>query len=117
MTTVSKGATTLTPLLVTGYSSSRAAGNIVHEILSRADPDITFAAARLRAGTLQFLCASHSQALTFEGFHAAPGVYTLADPDLPGVGMKYVTAGEIVLTLDSETLEQWLVDVPFQEVL
>jgi hypothetical protein len=117
VTTVTKGATTLTPTLVVDPSYTRTSGNIVHAILGRPAPDVTFAPARLRKGTHKFLCADRSAALALENLHATPGAITLVDPTIPGYGMKYVVEGEISSAVDTETRVRWIVDIGYQEVL
>lgn len=118
MTTVTKGTTTLTPLLLIDPAYSRTGGNIVHAILGRRDPDITFAPALLRSGTHKFLCADRAAALALENLHATPGVVTLADTTMVGFGMKYVTTPDpMTIAPDAEVRSRWIVEIPFQEVL
>lgn len=117
MTTITGGTTTLTPLLITGYSSTRQTGNIVHAIIGRSDPDVTFKAAGLRTGTLEILVADLTSALAMEALHAAVGTLQLVEPTAPGLGMKYVSSGAITVTLDDETRDRFIVGIDFQEVL
>lgn len=117
MTTITRGSSSVTPLLITGYKSTRKAGNIIHPIISRADPDVTLKAAGLRTGTLVALCSSHAQALQLEDINAGEGVCQLVDVDVPALGMYYVASGNIELELEDETRSRWLVSVDFTEVL
>ena len=116
-TTLTRGTTTLTPLLLLGYGSSRGSRNIVHTILGRSDPDITLASARLRAGTLSFLVEDRAAAYRFEAFHAANGVITFNDTEVANVNMRYVTTDDVTVSIDTQTQLRWLVDVPYQQVL
>jgi hypothetical protein len=116
MTTLSDGVTTVTPILVDGYTSTRESGNVVHTIIASASPEVTLRAARLRTGTLVLLFATQAEALAAEALHALPVVLTLADPDVSGINMSYVAHGTIVVELDDQTRELWTVSVDFQEV-
>jgi hypothetical protein len=117
MTTVTKGAVTLTPLLLIDPEYTRASGNIVHKILGRSNPDITFAPALMRTGTHKFLCADRAAAKAFEDLHATPGVFTLVDATMAGYGMKYVTTDSLKVAVEPTTRARWIVEIPFQEVV
>lgn len=114
--TITLGATTLHPTLVLGYESTRRSGNIVHTILGREDPDITFGPAGLRTGKLQVFCLDQTDALATEALHTESGVFALADPDLPGIDMSYVPSGDIRARLDNRTVIRWVVEIDYQEV-
>jgi hypothetical protein len=114
--TITQGDTTITPALVLGYDSSRTSGNIVHWILGRPDPDITLRPARLRNGTLKLLFRTEAAAAACLSLHSGTGVFTLADPDVSSVGMRYAVDGSIDISLDPQTLEMWVVSVAYQEI-
>lgn len=117
MTTITLGATVITPQLVDGYTSERTTGNIIHPAADNpAEVDVTFRPASLRTGTLRMLFLTLGDALTAEVLHAGVGVFALADTDLPGLNMAYVPNGDIVTELDDETRQLWTVSVDFQEV-
>lgn len=116
MTTVTSGASTLTPLLVDGFRAERAAANLVHTIIGSNAPAVTLRTARLRTGTLNFLCADLTAALAIEALHAAASIVTLADTDLPPLGMAYIVSGSLTLEVDDSTRSRWWVRVEFQEV-
>lgn len=116
MTTISDGTTTITPLLVTGYESTRQSRNVIHDIIGREDPEVTLRVAGLRTGTLEMLVSTLANALALEALHTPGVVMTLADVDLPGLNMDYVTSGDIGVQLDDETRDRWLVTVDYQEV-
>jgi hypothetical protein len=115
-TTLTKDATVITPVQTLGYSSTQQTGNIVHAVVGRNDPDISFAAAGLRTGTLSFLFLTLADALACRSLHASVGITVLADTDLPGIGMRYVASGAIDVELDDESRLLWIVSVEFQEV-
>jgi hypothetical protein len=116
-TTLTKSTTVITPLQVLGYSSTRVSKNILHNILGRSDVDVTFNAAGLRSGTLSLLFSNYVAAQACEAIYASTGAITLADTTNTTLGMKHVSSGNIVVTLDDESRLYWTVAVDFQEVL
>lgn len=108
---------TITPNVINGFVATREARSIVHTILGRSDPDVTFRPVGLRAGTLTLVFADGSAASSAEAALIVPQVLTLTDPDVPEVGMSFVVAeGDIVSRLDDGTQKVWIVEVPFREV-
>ena len=97
--TITQGATTITPTLVLGSGS----------------PSVTFGSTGLRTGTLQILCASKAQAAAVEALHALAGVFVFADTDVAILNMHYVPSGDISMELNDER-ESWTVSIDFQEV-
>ncbi|WP_053203792.1 hypothetical protein [Jiangella muralis] len=116
MTTISDGTTTLTPLLVLGWSPTREARTRVHQLIGRPDPDVTLRPHALRTGTLRILCADEAAAAAMEQLHARGVVLTLADDDLTTVAGAYVVSGTITTELDTQTLTRWVVTADFTEV-
>lgn len=116
MSTITIGATVITPTVVDGYESSRQSGNIVHQILGTSSPDVTFRPAQLRRGSLRLVFASEAAAKAAEDAHATAGTCELSDGDVETVDMVYVVDGEIRRTLDDATRHVWVVTVDFQEV-
>ena len=114
-TTIFRDTTVIKPVLVLGYMSSRESRNIVHRVIGRGDPGVTFAPAALRTGTLQLLVNTLSEALTLDQLHATPGTITFADSDLPNLNMGYVADGAITVELDDESRRMWLVSIDFTE--
>jgi len=115
--TVTNTAGTLTPVLINGYRSARAARNVLHPIIGSAAPSVTLRAAGLRTGTLAMLCETLADALALEAAHAAAGTLQLEDSDLPALNMLYVSSGSIEVELDTSTGTMWWVRAEFQEIL
>ena len=115
-TTVSDGTTTLTPLLVDGYSAAREARNLLHAIIDTEWHSVTLRPAHPRSGTLRLACETLADALAMDELHAQPAILTLADTTLPGLNMQYVANGSITVELDDDTRKHWWVEVDFQEV-
>ena len=115
-TTISDGTTTLTPLLITGWETARAARNVLHEIIERPAVDVTYRPAGLRFGTLEALLPTLEDALVLETLLCQARPFTLADTDHPLLDMAFVASGDITVTLDDETRIQATVGWDFQEV-
>ncbi|WP_298038318.1 hypothetical protein [uncultured Microbacterium sp.] len=118
MTTITHDAGVITPQLVDGYQASSEARTIVHPILNRSNPDITFRAPGLRTGSFRCLFPVEADAVAAFAVFRTPQVLTIADDDRPGIVMSFVVAdGDISVELDDETRDVWWVEIPFQEVI
>jgi hypothetical protein len=116
MTTIfTKGTTSVVPLLLTDFASTRASGNVIHDIIGTSIPDVTFKPAGLRTGTLELLFADLTGARAAEAMFASVGVVIMSDTDLPDLNMTLVPAGNIALVLHDDRVH-WLVTVDYQEV-
>jgi hypothetical protein len=116
-TTLSNGTDTIAPDLVDGYESSRTARTLTHDVIGRADPDITLRPADTRKGQLRLVFGDEAAAAAAEISHAGTSVWTLTTSDLTTIGMRYVVAeGDVTRILDA-TRACWIVTVPFREVL
>lgn len=110
---------TITPELVDGFEASRPAGNIVHDIMDRSDPDVTLRAAGLRRGAFKCLFPDQTVALAAYAEISEPQLFQIIDPDVPAIGMTFIVGpagSDIRLTLDDETRSVWWLEVPFVEV-
>ena len=118
MSSISDGTTTITPILITGWQTARDGGNVLHNIIDRADDEVTFHPATLRTGELEALVLTLEAALTLETLLAKPQKLTLTDADHPGVNMTFVVpeGGSITVTLDDETRELATVAWDFAQV-
>lgn len=117
MTTITKDATTITPQLVLGYRAESQARNVLHDILGRADADVSLREETLRAGTLSMLFLTKADAFAAYAFHTAGGTFSLADADVPEANMAFVRQGAMSIELDPQTRNRWVLEVGFQEVL
>jgi hypothetical protein len=108
----------ITPDMVLSYQSAREAGNIVHPILGRANPDVTFRPAMLRTGRLElgfYSATAEDDSLAAEQAHALGVIFTVASTDRSSIEMSYVVSGAVVRTL-TEQRTAWTLEVDFQEV-
>ena len=114
--TISKAPASIQPL-AGRIESSRATKNIVHEIIGRTDTDVTFAGTALRTGSITMLFATPALALTAQTFLAAPGVFTLADSELPGNNMRFVISGSLSPERYTDESNLWTLSAEFNEVI
>jgi hypothetical protein len=104
------------PLLVLGYETSWAAGNIVHNIIGTTLPAVTLRAAGYRTGTLSLLYSDEALAQAAVQLHRKAARFSLTDTDRPSINMTYVASGSISLRLDPETLTIWVLEIDYTEV-
>jgi len=118
LSTISDGATTITPELVLGYDTAQEGRNIFHDVLGRADPDVSLRVAGTRAGTLTLFFPTEAAANAARTLHAGAKVFTYTATDNATTSMRYVVdnAG-IRVQLDPETRRRWTVAVAYREVL
>jgi hypothetical protein len=105
----------VTPLLVSGWNTTRAARAVVHDVLGRPDPEVTYRPAATRSGTLTFMFESLADAQRCESMHASGVVLTIADA-LTGT-MRYVVSGDVILNAENDRGSAWSVTVSFREVV
>lgn len=118
MSTITHAAGVITPTIHDGYTARIPMRTIVHDILGRSDPDVTFRPAGMRAGNLPLVFASKAAAWAAVGILKRGEVFTLADTDAPEIGMYFIVGdGELEPELDDATRKVWLLRVPFREVL
>jgi len=116
-TTITHSAGVITPELVDGYEATREVRTVVHDIINRTNPDVTFRAPGPRSGSLRCLFPVQADAIAAYGVLSTPQVFTLTDPDVPAVGMSFIVAGgDLTIALDDNTRGVWWVTAPFVEV-
>lgn len=119
MVLITRGTDTIAPQAVVGYRSSRASGNLAHEVPGRANPDVTLRVAGLRTGTLKisFTAASaETDSRNAETILSGVGVLTLSAPERPSIAMFCTVMGDITRELDPDTRAFWTVEFGWQEV-
>lgn len=115
---ITAGAVIISPTLILGYESTRKPGNVIHEILGRESPSVTFRPAGLRRGRMELLFEEESTAADAEAALAAGEVCTLSDDDRTTVAMSFVLPrdGDLSRKLDDETRAAWVVAFDWREV-
>lgn len=118
MTTITHSTGIITPTIVDGYRAKSTGRSIVHRIIGRPDPDVSYRPASLRSGQLTCVFAHEATAHAAAAAFAIPQPLTLNDPDV-AIGMTFVVpdGGLIEVELDDATRGVWLVRVDFEEVL
>lgn len=114
-TTITAGATTITPDLVDGYSVTRSSQSILHPIIGAAEPDVTFRPMGLRRGTLRCIFALEADAWTAYNAIAGANTSTLVS-DERDIDMVFMVDGELSIELDDETRDMFIVSIDFQEL-
>lgn len=114
-TTITRGATVITPRLVIGYTSTRDSKNVIHDLWGTSAPAVSLGPLGTRSGTLEMLFLTEAESVAAESAHALSGSFLLADTDRPSVGMTYVVAGRVTRSLDASTGTRWLLSVDFRE--
>jgi hypothetical protein len=115
-TTITDAATNIIPDLVLGYNTTRASRNVIHNVIGKAEPDITLELDGLRTGTLQLFFETKETA--WEAYNALAGVATweLTDTDYPEIDMNFVREGNMSMELDPVSRRRWIIEVDYQEV-
>lgn len=120
-TTITTGASRIAPTILTGLSESAEGGAIIHDIINRANADITLRVAGLRSGRLELgfagpTCEADSAA-AFALLRTA-AVFTLTDTDRTTYNMTFVVpkGGRIDRAIEEQTRAAYLLTVDFQEV-
>ncbi|MDL9978851.1 hypothetical protein [Microbacterium candidum] len=112
--TITAGAAVISPILIHGFESSREAGTIVHDVIGRANPDITLRPASLRTGTARLLFADETASKSAEDALSLAVTCTLTT-ELASASFPFVVRGPITRTLN-ESRVTWLVAFEFQEI-
>lgn len=105
------------PLMLIQFAGARTAQHIVHEILGRSDPDVTFMPTQTRAGTLTFLYESLDAVAAARDLLALPGPVTLTQTDMPALSMTFVVVGDLEVAPDQQDPYLWTIAVPFREAV
>lgn len=117
-TTITTGASTITPTLVLGYSADREAQTIVHEILGSASPDVTLRPGKLRSGRLELGfqgATSQANSKTAADLLSGAATFNLVSTDLTTIPMPFVVQGTVTRELEDASRNAWIVSFDFQE--
>lgn len=115
-TTITSGATTITPELITGWESKNDTFNIVHDILSKSTPDITLRGSTTRSGTLTMLFLTEAACETARALHVGANVLTLASTAIAAANFDYIVSGSVSATLEDNTRRYWTLSVDYKEI-
>lgn len=113
--TITHSAGMITPTSLSAWRADADANTIVHGIINRSAPDITFRAPGLRRGTLTLTFADGATAYAARAILLLPEVFTLAHDVVAQVGMPFVVADGQIGDVLGEAGD-WTLTVPFVEV-
>lgn len=116
--TITSGASTITPTIVTDYSSEREAQSLVHVILGSPNPDITLRPATLRKGRLELGfhgASSEADSKTALDLLATSVTFNLVSSDRTSIPMLFVVQGRVSRVLEDVSRGAWLVSFEYQE--
>jgi len=116
MSTISNGITTVTPILIEGYTAERATRNITHQILGSNERAVSLRPAEFRTGSIKALFETQAAAILLEQLLAAAQLLTYADSVLPATNMTFIS-GNFKTEIDDSTLAVWWVEFDFVEVI
>lgn len=107
------GATSLAPTALSAYTSDQAGGSILHDILGRRDPDVTFRPAGLRSGS--FVLDFPTEALSGSARVAlsAAGGWTLTHSERTSINMRFVVRN---VSRPLEADGRWMIQVQYEEI-
>lgn len=115
MTTLTRGAATVSPDLVLGWDIEQQSRTIIHDVIGRGFPDVTAQPAGSREGTLDLFFESAAAAEAARVILAAPGPLLLNAPEV-GSAFTLVVTGGLRVSLDMRGGKRWTIAVPFREV-
>jgi hypothetical protein len=111
-------ASDITPVLVDGFYASRRVRTIAHRRANTSKVSVVFQPPEPRRGTLSLLFEDAIDAAAALAILSLQVLFTLTDTDVPEVDMIFAVAdGELRAELHDETRREWVVSVPFVEVL
>lgn len=110
---ITSGATVLTPTVVEDYESASRVGTVVHDIIGRADPDVTLRPAATRTGRLRMTFPDEASSRAAEIAFRAPAVFAWTAP-LSSVSMTFVPQDDITRRLLDTG--RWVLEVGYREV-
>ena len=117
-TTITSGASTITPTAVLGYQAVRESRTIVHPVLGSANPDVSLRPATLRSGELSLGfqgSASEANSKTAADLLSTAATFNLVSSERTSIPMPFVVQGQVRRELESESRDAWLVTFSFQE--
>lgn len=122
MASITGGASVITPTTVLEFTSSREGRTNIHDVLNRANPDVTLRLAGSRKGhiKLAFLGAdSEQKSAAAEAILSERALFTyVTDPERPSLSLSFVIpdGGQITRALDDDTRDDWTVEFDYREV-
>ncbi len=115
MVTITSGDVIIRPDLVMLFSDQAQAGNLVHQIIDRAEPEIDLRPASLATGTLKLFFLDAASCAAARNAHMQAATFTVDAPDQPWLPAAYVPNGTIRRE-QQENRKRWMLEVDYQEL-
>lgn len=109
--------TTIEPTALLEYETEVASNNIIHNIIGKADPDVSLAADATRMGTLHLFFDTKADAWAAFDALRDLSVWTLNDTDHPEIDMDFTRRERMKIRLDSVSRRRWIVEMDYQEII
>lgn len=116
-TTITDSISSITPDLVLEYNTERESRNVLHNVIGKAEQDVSLELDGLRYGTLHLFFESKTDAWVAYDQLGAIGTWELTDTDTPEIGMSFVRQGPMKMGLDPVSRRRWIIEVDYQEVI
>ena len=110
---LNNSSTTLTPRALSDYTSDQEGGAIIHRVLGRREPDVTFRPAELRTGTMVLDFETEEAAAAAREALSESGAWTLAHSARPSVNMRFIVRR---LSAPISGDGRWMVQVSYEEI-
>ncbi len=113
-TTITSGSTSIFPLLVMNYKTERDARNVFHNVIGKAEPDVSLELDGTPYGKLELFFEYKADA--WDAYTAlSTGVpMELSDTDTPEVNMSFCRDGRMSLNLTSDR-KRWILEIEYRE--
>jgi hypothetical protein len=116
-TTITDSISSFSPDLVMEYSTEKQSRNVIHNVIGKAEPDVTLELDGLRIGTLRLFFESKENAWVAYEALGQVATWELTDTDTPEINMNFVREGRMTMTLDSVSRRRWIIEMDYQEVI
>jgi hypothetical protein len=116
-TTITDASSSITPDLVMEYSTERESRNVLHNVIGKAEQDVSLELDGLRYGTLHLFFQSKTDAWVAYDALGGVGTWELNDTDHPQIDMNFVRQGSMQMKLDPVSRQRWIIEMDYQEVL
>jgi len=113
--TITGSGETIRPDLVMEYRTERVSRNVYHQVIGKAEQDVSLEVDGKRYGNLRLFFSSKVEAFAAYAALALGLPYEFADSELPEVGMRFARDGRMTLEL-TENRRHWIIEMEYREV-
>ncbi len=116
-TTITDSVSSFSPDLILDYNTEREARNVIHNVIGKAEPDVSLELDGLRMGTLRLFFEVKEDAWVAYEALGQVATWELTDTDIPEINMSFVREGRMTMTLDPVSRRRWIIEMDYQEVI